>query len=76
MESMKDVMISRPSHDDVQLAVYLATRDTNHPNTIADVYVALDRKFYMCDLARAVWQLVEKGTLAVRSGYIKNIEEF
>lgn len=66
----------KPTHDDVQLAVYFATRDKKHPTTLADVYVSLEHKYYMHELARAVWQLVKKGTLAVQSGNIKNIEEF
>ncbi len=68
--------LTRPSHDDVQLAVYLATRDKEHPTTLADMRSALDNKYYMHELSRATWQLVDKGTLAVQSGYIKNIEEF
>lgn len=67
--------MNRPSFDDVQLFVYLATRDKNHPTTLAGIK-SLGLHFYMHELARAVWQLVEKGTIAVQSGNIKNIEEF
>ncbi|AEC53045.1 hypothetical protein SCRM01_099c [Synechococcus phage S-CRM01] len=69
------IELTRPSHDDVQLFVYLATRDKDHPTTLADIHL-LGRSYYMHELTRAVWQLVEKGTLAVQSGNIKNIEEF
>lgn len=68
-------MLERPSHDDVQLAVYFATREKDHPNTLADVNSALGGRYYMHELSRATWQLADKGTIAVRSGYIKNIEE-
>lgn len=67
--------MTRPSFDDVQLFVYLATRDKDHPTTLADIK-AFGCSYYMHELARALWQLVGKGTLAVQSGNIKNIEEF